>query len=248
VRYQAALRPDSSTIIPHTAGLKTETAFHPHRPAPASPAPSLLSPSARFDRTVVLSERTETITERTILPAHIRIRKTREQLQELTGYETVSVSGLEKTGEGWRLAVDVVELRRVPDTASVLATYRVTRMTPVTWRRTNGCIAITGAGRPHRPRRRPGSRRGQPLSRDVNQEETAMSILTQSSIRARAMGLLTELLLVPLAPGASRSSPWARWSRAPRGSTSIRQRYAANWPSSPAGSTRAHQCRGVRGA
>jgi Gas vesicle synthesis protein GvpO len=27
---------------------------------------------------------------------------------------------------GWELAVDVVELRRVPDTASVLATYRVT--------------------------------------------------------------------------------------------------------------------------
>ena len=62
----------------------------------------------------------------TILPAHIRIRKTREQLHELTGYETVSVSGLTQTDEGWVLAVDVVELRRVPDTASVLATYRVT--------------------------------------------------------------------------------------------------------------------------
>jgi len=64
--------------------------------------------------------------ERTILPAHIRISKTREQLHELTGYETVSVSGLRQTDEGWELAVDVVELRRVPDTASVLATYRVT--------------------------------------------------------------------------------------------------------------------------
>jgi hypothetical protein len=66
------------------------------------------------------------MTERTVLPAHIRIKKTREQLHELTGYEAVSVSGLTKTGEGWELAVDVVELRRVPDTASVLATYRVT--------------------------------------------------------------------------------------------------------------------------
>ena len=63
--------------------------------------------------------------ERTILPAHIRIRKTREQLHELTGYEAVSVSGLTQTDKGWELAVDVVELRRVPDTASVLATYRV---------------------------------------------------------------------------------------------------------------------------
>jgi Gas vesicle synthesis protein GvpO len=64
--------------------------------------------------------------ETTILPVHIRIRKTREQLHVLTGYETVSVSGLTRTDEGWELAVDVVELRRVPDTASVLATYRVT--------------------------------------------------------------------------------------------------------------------------
>jgi len=63
--------------------------------------------------------------ERAVLPAHIRIRKTREQLRELTGYETVSVSGLTQNGDGWELAVDVVELRRVPDTASVLATYRV---------------------------------------------------------------------------------------------------------------------------
>jgi gas vesicle protein GvpO len=66
------------------------------------------------------------MTEQTVLPAHIRIRRTREQLHELTGYETVSVSGLMRAGEGWELAVDVVELRRVPDTASVLATYRVT--------------------------------------------------------------------------------------------------------------------------
>ena len=64
--------------------------------------------------------------ERTTLPALVRIRKTRTQLQELTGYETVSVSGLAKTENGWQLAVEVVELQRVPDTASVLATYRVT--------------------------------------------------------------------------------------------------------------------------
>jgi Gas vesicle synthesis protein GvpO len=62
----------------------------------------------------------------TTLPAHIRIRKTREQLHELTGFDTVSVSGLRQIDGGWELAVDVVELRRVPDTASVLATYRVT--------------------------------------------------------------------------------------------------------------------------
>jgi hypothetical protein len=55
-----------------------------------------------------------------------RVRKVREQLHELTGCEPVSISGLARVGDGWELAVDVVEVRRVPDTASLLATYRVT--------------------------------------------------------------------------------------------------------------------------
>lgn len=53
-------------------------------------------------------------------------RKTREQFQELTGYEAESISGLAQVDNGWSVEVDVVELRRVPDTASLLATYRVT--------------------------------------------------------------------------------------------------------------------------
>lgn len=55
-----------------------------------------------------------------------RVRKTREQFQELTGYEAESISGLAQVDSGWSVEVDVVELRRVPDTASLLATYRVT--------------------------------------------------------------------------------------------------------------------------
>jgi hypothetical protein len=37
-----------------------------------------------------------------------------------------SVTSLVRVDGGWELIVDVVELRRVPDTASLLATYRVT--------------------------------------------------------------------------------------------------------------------------
>ena len=55
-----------------------------------------------------------------------RVRKTREQFQELTGYEAESISGLAHIDNGWSVEVDVVELRRIPDTASLLATYRVT--------------------------------------------------------------------------------------------------------------------------
>ena len=60
------------------------------------------------------------------VPALARVRKVREQLHELTGCEPVSISGLAQVDGGWELAVDVVEVRRVPDTASLLATYRVT--------------------------------------------------------------------------------------------------------------------------
>jgi Gas vesicle synthesis protein GvpO len=52
--------------------------------------------------------------------------KPKEQLHELTGHQPVSASGLAQVDGGWELMVDVVEIRRVPDTASLLATYRAT--------------------------------------------------------------------------------------------------------------------------
>jgi len=66
------------------------------------------------------------MSERKTVPVVQRLRKAREQLRELTGFEAVSISGLAPSESGWELAVDVVEVPRVPDTASVLATYRVT--------------------------------------------------------------------------------------------------------------------------
>jgi hypothetical protein len=55
-----------------------------------------------------------------------RVRRVRHQLHELTGCEPVSISSLTPIDGGWELEVDVVEVRRIPDTASLLATYRVT--------------------------------------------------------------------------------------------------------------------------
>jgi hypothetical protein len=59
-------------------------------------------------------------------PAVTRIRRVRAQFQEITGYRPESVSGLARVDAGWVVDVDVVELKRIPDTASLLATYRVT--------------------------------------------------------------------------------------------------------------------------
>lgn len=55
-----------------------------------------------------------------------RVRRACDQFRELTGQDPVSVSGLARVEGGWELMVDVVELQRIPDTSSLLATYRVT--------------------------------------------------------------------------------------------------------------------------
>ncbi|MEV1021104.1 gas vesicle protein [Streptomyces sp. NPDC050264] len=53
------------------------------------------------------------------------IREGREQLAELTGKEVDSVSSFRATDDGWLLEVEVLELSRVPDTMSLLASYEV---------------------------------------------------------------------------------------------------------------------------
>ncbi|MFH8386694.1 gas vesicle protein [Kitasatospora sp. NPDC018058] len=54
------------------------------------------------------------------------LRAALEQLGMLLGRVPESVSGLRRTDEGWQADVEVVEVERVPDTASILASYRVT--------------------------------------------------------------------------------------------------------------------------
>ncbi|OIJ68480.1 gas vesicle protein [Streptomyces mangrovisoli] len=54
------------------------------------------------------------------------IRSAVEQLQELLGRAPESVSAVKATENGWEADVEVLELERVPETTSVMATYRVT--------------------------------------------------------------------------------------------------------------------------
>ncbi|MCS0599986.1 gas vesicle protein [Streptomyces sp. LP11] len=53
------------------------------------------------------------------------LREARAQLAELTGMTPESVSSFERTDEGWALEVEVLELERVPDTMSLMASYQV---------------------------------------------------------------------------------------------------------------------------
>ncbi|WP_258934010.1 gas vesicle protein [Nesterenkonia pannonica] len=52
-------------------------------------------------------------------------RKAREQFESLVGRTPESIIGVQKTSEGWTVSMEVVESRRVPDTADLLAEYEV---------------------------------------------------------------------------------------------------------------------------
>ncbi|NEB05459.1 gas vesicle protein [Streptomyces sp. SID13726] len=53
------------------------------------------------------------------------LRHARAQLTELTGMTAENVSSFEQTEDGWSLEVEVLELSRVPDTMSLMASYQV---------------------------------------------------------------------------------------------------------------------------
>ncbi|MFI6654207.1 gas vesicle protein [Streptomyces sp. NPDC050523] len=53
------------------------------------------------------------------------LREARAQLTELTGMAAESVSSFEQTEDGWTLDIEVLELARVPDTMSLMASYQV---------------------------------------------------------------------------------------------------------------------------
>jgi hypothetical protein len=52
-------------------------------------------------------------------------RKALRELSEITGREADTTSGLQRTDDGWVLQVEVVEVARIPDSTSVMATYEV---------------------------------------------------------------------------------------------------------------------------
>jgi hypothetical protein len=53
------------------------------------------------------------------------VRRAIEQVAMLTGRPIEGVNGLERNDEGWVVTLEVVELRRVPDSTDVLGSYAV---------------------------------------------------------------------------------------------------------------------------
>ncbi|MFC9229685.1 gas vesicle protein [Streptomyces decoyicus] len=52
-------------------------------------------------------------------------RRAAELLQSLISHRAEGVTAVRRTDDGWCVAVDVLELARIPDTTSLLATYEV---------------------------------------------------------------------------------------------------------------------------
>lgn len=50
-------------------------------------------------------------------------RKAVEHVAEMTGRESEGVISLERTDDGWKVGVEVVESGRIPDTNDILAVY-----------------------------------------------------------------------------------------------------------------------------
>jgi gas vesicle protein GvpO len=51
--------------------------------------------------------------------------RARTLLQELSGADVESVSAIARTRDGWSITLEAVELRRIPDSMDVMATYNV---------------------------------------------------------------------------------------------------------------------------
>jgi hypothetical protein len=53
------------------------------------------------------------------------VQAAREQLRQLNGSVAEAVSSFARTRDGWRVTLEVVEVRRIPETTDVLASYAV---------------------------------------------------------------------------------------------------------------------------
>jgi hypothetical protein len=51
--------------------------------------------------------------------------RAKDQLTSLTGLTPSTVSSLSHEDDGWHIVADLIEMKRIPDSADILATYDV---------------------------------------------------------------------------------------------------------------------------
>ena len=52
-------------------------------------------------------------------------QRAKEQIIELTGKKVDTISSFTKDDQGWHVAVELVEMKRLPESSDMLATYAV---------------------------------------------------------------------------------------------------------------------------
>ncbi|MCU7826938.1 gas vesicle protein [Kitasatospora sp. DSM 101779] len=97
----------------------------PREARDAEPAPRRTGRSARSARGAEDGEVRATRTGGHTVSVARAMRTAASQLAELLGRAPESVSGIRRTEEGWEAEVEVVEVERIPETSSVMASYRV---------------------------------------------------------------------------------------------------------------------------
>jgi hypothetical protein len=116
---QPAADTDAKPDEPEAGKAKAEDEPESEKQPAAAPEPDERRPSAQprqQEEPAQGASRDETIEV---------VRRAREQLQALQGRDAESVSMLARTAEGWTVTLEVVELRRVPDSTDVLASYEL---------------------------------------------------------------------------------------------------------------------------
>lgn len=53
------------------------------------------------------------------------VQRAREQLRDLRGMDAETVASIKRTQDGWRIGLDVVEVKRIPESTDVLGTYEL---------------------------------------------------------------------------------------------------------------------------
>jgi gas vesicle protein GvpO len=59
------------------------------------------------------------------VPASVAARRAARQVAEFTGRKPECVVSIDRADGGWQVGVEVVEIRRIPDTQDILAIYEV---------------------------------------------------------------------------------------------------------------------------
>jgi len=102
----------------------------PAKKSPAKKSPAKRAPGTKTAATKAPAKRSDSgSAPRAEAPRRAKAtdiaRRAAEQLLMLTGKEPEGVTGLHRSEDGWIVQVEVVEVRRIPDTTDILALYEV---------------------------------------------------------------------------------------------------------------------------